>query len=124
MAYLDETLSRVEVRAPLANRLGRIMLRTSMGVAQATSDLTQSIDSFCAGAGSQFCDYRAGVPVRPVLCYLRGPAPGVNPSFAKVALPSSPRLGGDELVTGTQIRTARGQIHPGHGREYIDCFPA
>jgi len=91
----------VTIRAPLSNRLGSIILRTSTGVAVAESHLAQAIDSFCTGTGSQYCDYRTGGPVRTVFYAPGTPAPSVNPSFAEVALPSSPRMDGDEYVLTT-----------------------
>ena len=54
----------LQVRAPLSNRIGAVILRSSTGNTLAMANLTQSITDFCAGTGSQYCDYQSGNAVR------------------------------------------------------------
>jgi hypothetical protein len=89
----------LQVRAPLSNRLGAVILRDSTGTTLAMANLTQSITDFCAGTGSQFCDYRTGTPVRTVLYtphitprILTIPPPTSENSNQRLPLPASPRL--------------------------------
>jgi len=100
----------LQVRAPLSNRLGAVILRDSTGTTFAVADLTQSITDFCAGTGSQYCDYRTGAPVRTVFYAPHTPAPEVNRSFPQDVLPSSPRLDGDEVVITTDWKARQPDV--------------
>jgi len=95
------TTIELEVRAPLSNRIASVALRSATGSTVALADLRQAITGFCAGAGSQYCDYSAGTPVRKVLYAPGTPAPALNPSFPPRTLPSSPRLTASEVVLST-----------------------
>ena len=100
-ANAGNTSVAVEIRAPLSNRLGAIVLRSSSGSLLATADLTPNMTTFCAGVGSQYCDYRAGTPVRQIFYAPGKPAPALKPAFPTNMLPSSPRLEGNETILTT-----------------------
>jgi hypothetical protein len=91
----------MSIRLPFSNQIRTILVRDATGVVKATIDLTTQVASFCAGQGSQECDYESGSPVRDVTYGIpaRLYTPVLPPALLDVAaLPPSPRSATDEMA--------------------------
>jgi hypothetical protein len=109
--------SDLYVSMAYSNRVQTVVLRDVSGTALSWVDLSDQITAFCADAGAQQCDYRAGTTIRQVTYAPSTPAPPVvlaapAKSVAKpiVPLPSSPRVTGAEFtVTENTLDTLERQ---------------
>jgi hypothetical protein len=91
--------SAISIRFPFANLVASILVRDAAGVVKSTVDLTQPRASFCAGQGSQECDFESSVPLRTVAFparHIYSPLPSALSDVA--ALPPSPRANADEFL--------------------------